>query len=78
MLTEGQREQIKLRASYYNGIAVAIVAVGGLGFVLPLAGDNGREPWLIGVLSIAMITIVVISIVLREIAARSLLDLDKE
>ncbi|RVC64057.1 hypothetical protein [Mesorhizobium sp.] len=29
-MTEGQREKIKLRATYFNGIAIALMAVGGI------------------------------------------------
>jgi len=36
-LTEGQREQIKLRAAYMNGIAIGLILVGGLSLPTTIA-----------------------------------------
>lgn len=29
-MTEGEKEQLKLRAAYFNGLAIAVAAVGGV------------------------------------------------
>lgn len=44
-MTEGQKEQIKLRAAYINGIAVAVMAIGviGLGIAIMQKERIGLE-----------------------------------
>jgi hypothetical protein len=42
-LSEGQREQIKLRATYLNGLAIGLVLVGGISLPTTIA-FNARSP----------------------------------
>ena len=42
-LTEGQREQVKLRATYLNGLAIGLALVGGISLPTTIS-FNARNP----------------------------------
>lgn len=75
-MLESRKEQIKLRANYYNGMAVASVAAGGFGAVLGIVRENPNW-WSIGTGLGAFSALLVLSICMREIGANALKDLDK-
>ncbi|MEN3791171.1 amino acid transporter [Fulvimarina sp. MAC3] len=71
--TEGEREQIKLQAAYFNGIAIGLFVVGGL--TIPtsiLLSGNGAT---IGAAIISILCFLA-SPALHFVAKRSLKELD--
>lgn len=74
MRNEIRREQVKLRAAYYNGIAIALTAVGGLGFAFSFFREH--PDWRGIVAGFVMLIVCSIgSITIREIGVKSLADL---
>ena len=75
-MTDIRTEQIKLRAAYYNGVAVSVVAVGGLGVALSFIREN--HSWRAFLSAVALfMACSVISIIMRELAVSYLKDIDK-
>jgi hypothetical protein len=46
-MTEGEKEQTKLTANYFNGAAIAILAIGGLAPVVALTSTKPLLPVLL-------------------------------
>lgn len=74
--TEGEREQIKLQATYLNGIAIGLFLVGGLSipttiFLSPESGGSFVAPLVIALLCF------IASPALHWLARRSLKELDR-
>jgi FtsH-binding integral membrane protein len=76
-MSDVRKEQIKLRAAYYNGVAIAIVAIGGLGVALATLRERS-DLWTFGAAVFGLVGAAVLSIALREIAISSLAALDEE
>ncbi len=45
-MTDGQKEKIKLRANYWNAIAVSVFAVGGLSPVIALSLNRPKQAFM--------------------------------
>jgi hypothetical protein len=75
-MTEARKERIKLRASYFNGIALSIIAVTGFGTVLAYFNRAGEPPsWLL--LTTIMVPALAASIAMHALAAYTLRGLDR-
>ncbi|TPK42655.1 MULTISPECIES: hypothetical protein [unclassified Mesorhizobium] len=80
-MTDGEKEKIKLRATYFNGIAIALMAVGGIGPYVTLSqllrGTEAMEFLNVAGTLFFACGFVWISLKLHERAAGVLGELDK-
>jgi hypothetical protein len=73
-MKESRKEQIKLRATFYNGLGITLFAVGGLGSYFFFARISNDPLWGLVVFASALL----ISIGLHQIGYRHLRRLDEE
>lgn len=71
---ESEREQIKLQASYLNGIAIGIFVVGGFTIPTAIILNTSAGPW---AAAFVVILCFCISPALHWVAKRSLRELDR-
>lgn len=68
-----ENEQTKLTATYLNGVAIAIFAIGALAPIISLS-DRGLQGWTLGQTAVILICLI-ISLILHLGARRSLREL---
>ena len=71
--TEGEREQIKLQATYLNGVAIGLFLIGGLSIPSTILLNSGRVLLAIAVAFFCFFA----SFGLHKLAKRSLRELDR-
>ncbi len=77
-LTSGQIEQTKLRATYLNGIAITVFAVGGFAPWVSLVGSPNADLKHVAVNIVLTLICGGASLWRHYVAVRSLRDLDKD
>jgi hypothetical protein len=73
-MTDIHTEQVKLRAAYYNGVAIALVAVGGFALAFSFLQEASSLKGVFVAFAV-FVGLAVCSVALREIAVISLRDI---
>lgn len=76
-LTDAAKEQVKLRATYFNQLGVALFAVGGLAPMVKATTDDGLSAGTVSTIVVLSIVCFVLSGVLHYRATEHLKELDR-